>query len=173
MSRLMKVAVAVLGLSLSTFAWPESGKIAVVDVQGAILATDIAQKRMAEVRGVKDYKADKAEYDRLKTEFEELLQKFQKDSAVMSAEQQAAARTKLASKQADLEHVTGKLQQTEQVAGQALLQEMAPKVQEVLREIISEEEIGILMQRNAIIHADPSYSISAKVTDKLNQITTK
>jgi outer membrane protein len=27
----------------------------------------------------------------------------------------------------------------------------------------------LLLQRGAVIHADPSYSITAKVTDKLNQ----
>ena len=51
----------------------------------------------------------------------------------------------------------------------ALLQELGPKVQEVLREIISSEGIGLLLQRGAVIHADASYSITAKVTDKLNQ----
>ena len=173
MSRLLKVVLTVLAIALPALGWADQGKIAVVDVQGAILATDVAQKRLAEVRGQDDYKADKAEYDRLKSEFEELVKKYQKDAAVMSPEQQEAARTKLSSKQADLEHVTGKLQQTEQAAGQALLQEMAPKVQEVLRDIITQDEIGLLLQRNAIIHAEAGYSITAKVTDKLNQLNAK
>ena len=90
--------------------------------------------------------------------------------AVMSQEQQLAARKRLQSKQADLEHVTGKLQQAEQAAGQQLLQEMSPKVQEVLRELIATEGIGLLLQRNSVIHADAGYSITAKVTDKLNQL---
>ena len=140
-----------------------------VDLQEAILQTDQAQKRLAEVREQDDYKSDKAEFDKLKKEFDDLVKDFQKDAAVMSQEQQLAARKKLASKQADLEHVTGKLQQAEQGAGQALLQEMAPKVQEVLREIIAAEGIGLLLQRASVIHADAGYSITAKVTDKLNQ----
>jgi outer membrane protein len=102
-------------------------KIAVVNLQEAILQSDLAQQRLAEVRNEEDYKADKAEFDRLKEELDELVQEFQKDAAVMSQEQQVAARKKLASKQADLEHVTGKLQQAEQGAGQALLQELAPR----------------------------------------------
>ena len=113
------------------------------------------------------------EFDRLKKEFDELVKKFQKDAAVMSQEQQVAARQKLASKQADLEHVTGKLQQAEQAAGQALLQEMAPSVQEALRQLIASEGIGLLLQRSSVIHADAGYSITAKVTDKLNQTTAK
>jgi outer membrane protein len=167
-SRLVKATLVVLALSLPSLGWAQ-GKIAVVDLQEAILQTDQAQKRLAEVRDQGDYKADKAEFDRLKKEFDELVKTFQKDSAVMSQEQQLAARKKLASKQADLEHVTKKLQQAEQGAGQNLLQEMAPKVQEVLRELIAAEGIGLLLQRTSVIHADAGYSITAKVTDKLNQ----
>jgi outer membrane protein len=171
-SRLLKVALAVAALSISTLGWAEE-KIAVVDVQGAILQTDYAQKRLGEVRAQADYKKNKEEYDRLKSEGEALLKTFQKDAAVMSQDQKVAAQNKLTSMQEDLDHVTGKLQQAEQSAGQALLQEMAPRVQEVLREIIEKEGIGLLLQRNAVIHAEPSYSITAAVTDKLNQLGAK
>ena len=63
----------------------------------------------------------------------------------------------------------GKLQQAEQELGQRLLSEMTPKVQAVLRDLIESEGIGLLLQRSAVIHADNGYSITAKVTDKLNQ----
>jgi len=145
------------------------GKIAVVNLQEAILQSDMAQQRLNQVRSEEGYKADKAEFDRIQEELNDLVQEFQKDAAVMSQEQQIAARKRLASKQADLEHVAGKLQQAEQATGQALLQEMSPMVQEVLRELIATEGIGLLLQRASVIHADPGYSITAKVTDKLNQ----
>jgi outer membrane protein len=171
-SRILKVAFAVLALSVPALGWTAE-KIAVVDVQGAILQTDAAQQRINEVREQEDYKKNKAEYDRLKSEGETLLKTFQKDAAIMSQEQKATAQQKLGSMQEDLDHVTGKLQQAEQSAGQALLQEMAPSVQEVLREIIEKDGIGLLLQRQAVIHAEPSYSITSQVTDKLNQLTAK
>jgi outer membrane protein len=166
---LLKVCVVAVALSLPSLAWAQ-GKIAVVNLQEAIMQSDVAQKRLGEVRNGEDYKSDKAEFDRLKGEFDELVKEFQKDAAAMSQEQQVAARQKLASKQADLEHVTGKLQQAEQLAGQTLLQEMSPKVQDVLRDLIATEGIGLLLQRASVIHADAGYSITAKVTDKLNQM---
>lgn len=168
-SKLLKVVFTCAVLALPSFAWAQ-GKIAVVNVQEAILQTDSAQKRLTAVRNQDDYKSDKAEFDRLKTEFDELVRKLQTDMAVMSQEQQVAARQKLTSKQGDLEHVTGKLQGAEQTAGQTILQEMSPKVQEVLRDLIATEGIGLLLQRSSVIHADAGYSITAKVTDKLNQI---
>ena len=149
------------------------GKNAVVNLQEAILQSDRAQAALNEVRNQEDYKADKDEFDRLQQELEQLVEEFQKDAAVMSQEQQLAARKRLASKQADLEHVTGKLQQAEQAAGQQLLQQLSPAVQEVLRELIATEGIGLLLQRQSVIHADPGYSITAKVTDKLNQLGTE
>ncbi len=169
MFNLLKVCVVAVALSLPSLAWAQ-GKIAVVNLQEAIMQSDVAQKRLGEVRNGEDYKSDKAEFDRLKGEFDELVKEFQKDAAAMSQEQQVAARQKLASKQADLEHVTGKLQQAEQLAGQTLLQEMSPKVQDVLRDLIATEGIGLLLQRASVIHADAGYSITAKVTDKLNQM---
>lgn len=168
MSRVLKTALVVVALAFPALGWAQ-GKIAVVNVEQAILQTDYAQKRLGEERDRTEYKSDKEEFDRLKSEFDSLVQEFQKDAAVMSQEQQLAARKRLASKQADLEHVAGKLQQTEQEVGQALLEEMSPKVQEVLQELISTEGIGLLLQRGSVIHADAGYSITAKVTDKLNQ----
>lgn len=169
MFKFFKVTLAAMAFAMPALAMAQ-GKIAVVNLQEAILQTDAAQKRLTEVRNQEDYQADKSEFDKLKKEFDDLVQKFQKDAAVMSQEQQVAARQKLANKQSDLEHVTGKLQQAEQAAGQGLLQEMSPRVQEVLRELITTEGIGLLLQRSSVIHADAGYSITAKVTDKLNQM---
>lgn len=164
------LSVFALGMTLASTGVLAQGKVAVVNLQDAILQSDAAQARLTEVRAEEGYKADKDEFDRLKDDLDKLVKEFQKDAAVMSQEQQLAARKRLASKQADLEHVTGKLQQAEQAAGQQLLQELSPMVQEVLRDLISTEGIGLLLQRTSVIHADPGYSITAKVTDKLNQL---
>jgi len=171
-SKLIKVVFAVLVFSVSTLGWA-AGKIAVVDVQGAILQTDVAQKRLGEVRDKADYKKNKAEADRLKSEGEALFKTFKKDEAVMSLEQKSAAEKKLSGIQDDFRIVVEKMQQAEQSVARELLQNMAPKAQEVLREIIKAESIGLLLQGNAVIHAEDSYIVTSKVTDKLNQLSAK
>ena len=172
MSNVFKAVLISAALLLPSIGWAQ-GKIAVINLEQAILQTDHAQKRLNTERNTDAYKSDKAEFDRLKEELDKMVQDFQKDVAVMSQDQQLAARRRLASKQADLEHVAGKLQQSEQEVGQLLLQEMSPKVQEVLQELITAEGIGLLLQRGSVIHADAGYSITAKVTDKLNQVFTE
>ena len=54
MSRLLKIALVAFALCLSALTWAET-KVAVVDVQGAILNTDFAQQRISEVRDQGDY----------------------------------------------------------------------------------------------------------------------
>lgn len=169
MSKTFKVLLASLVLVLLPVAASAQGRIAVVNLEEAMLQTDEAQERISGLRETEDYAADKAELDRLQTEREDLVKELQNDLAVMSAEQQQAARKRLANKNADLEHVLRKLQQAEQELGQQLLAEMTPKVQAVLRDLIQSEGIGLLIQRSAVIHADNGYSVTAKVTDKLNQ----
>lgn len=169
MARILNILLVSIALSLLPSTVFAQGRIAVVNLEEAILQTDEAQARLNGLRTQPDYASDKAEMDRLQTEREELIKELQKDMAVMSAEQQQSARKRLASKNADLEHVVRKLQKSEQELGQALLAEMTPKVQAVLRDLIQSEGIGLLLQRSAVIHADNGYSITSKVTDKLNQ----
>jgi outer membrane protein len=88
----------------------------------------------------------------------------------MSEEDQLAARQKMASKQSDLEYVAKKLQTLQTQNAQGVMQELAPQAQEVLRQIIETDQIGLLLQQQAVIHADLGYNITAKVTDKMNQL---
>ena len=69
----------------------------------------------------------------------------------------------------NLEVVDYKLEGDSAEEGMSELDLTHSKVQEVLRDIIASEGIGLLLQRASVIHADAGYSITAKVTDKLNQ----
>jgi outer membrane protein len=164
-----KFLLAAAALLLPALAQAQ-GKVAVVDLEAAILQTDYAQARLAEIENNEDFAADKAEFDSLREELDTLVQNFQRDQAAMSEDQKVAARQKLASKQADIEYVAKKLQAMQQQNAQRVFQELAPKAREVLREVIETEQIGLLLQQQTVIHADLGYSITAKVTDKLNQL---
>ena len=165
----LAAVLAVVPLALFPLAAQAQGRVAVVNLDKAIIETDLAQKRLSGLRNTKEFKANKAEFDKLQSAREKQIKKLQKDLAVMSASQQQEARKQLANTTADLEHVLRKLQQSEQEVGAKLLQEMGPKVQDVLLELIKDEGIGLLIHKNAVIHADNGYSITTKVTDKLNQ----
>ena len=146
------------------------GRIAVVNLEQAILQTDVAQQRLQEFEANEDFASDKSQFDALRAELDQLVKDFQRDQAAMSEEDQVAARQKMASMQSDLEYVAKKLQTLQTQNAQRVMQELAPQAQEVLREIIETDQIGLLLQQQAVIHADLGYSITAKVSDKMNQL---
>jgi outer membrane protein len=164
-----KFLVSAALLILPTLAMAQ-GKIAVVNLEEAILQTDLAQQRLAEFEKNEDFTSDKNEFENLREELDKLVQEFQRDQAAMSEDQMVAARQKISSKNSDLEYVAKKLQTLQQQNAQRVFQELAPKAREVLRDIITTEQIGLLLQQQTVIHADLGYSITAKVTDKLNQL---
>lgn len=169
MKTIKQLAVAMVLVTLPLVAAAQ-GKIAVVDLEAAILQTDFAQQRLSQFEESEDFAADRTEFEGLRKELDELVQNFQRDQAAMSEDQKVAARQKLASKQSDIEYVAKKLQSMQQQNAQRVFQELAPKAREVLRDIIATDGIGLLLQQQTVIHADLGYSITAKVTDKLNQL---
>ncbi len=159
-------AIALFVLSSVAFA---QGKIAVVNLQQAILQTDFAQQQMEEFRANEAYAEDKAELDRLNADLEKLIQDFQRDQAAMSEDQQLAMQLKLRSKQSDLEYVGNKLQTLEDQNAQRVFAELAPLAQQVLQDVIRDEAVGLLLNAQSALYSDVGYNLTAKVTDKLNQ----
>lgn len=144
------------------------GKIAVLDARGAILATKEAQARIKKIQSNPEFAANVKELEKLRKEHDDIVKKVQKDSATMGKDQQQAEIKKITDKRADMEHVARKLQMAEQQLTQELYQEFAPKMQKAVDEIIKADGIGLLLNREAVVHAEQGYNITAKVTEKLN-----
>ena len=96
-----KFLVSAALLVLPTLAMAQ-GKIAVVNLEEAILQTDLAQQRLAEFEKNEDFTSDKNEFESLREELDKLVQDFQRDQAAMSEDQMVAARQKVSSKNSDL-----------------------------------------------------------------------
>jgi outer membrane protein len=77
-------------------------------------------------------------------------------------------------KQADLELIIRKLNAERQEAIKKLMDEIGPHLEAVVKGIIDADGIGLLLDKRTTIYtADPSFDITAKVTDKLNAASKK
>jgi outer membrane protein len=147
-----------------------SGKIAVLDPEGAILSTDEAQKRLKALAAQPDFDKDKKDFERLAKEGQDMQKQLQKDSAVLSPEQKDAQRKKLEEKANDIEYLRRKLGGRQQEAMQGIVEDMQTKYTKAVSDLIKSENIGLLInKRAAVMHADNSYDITNKVTDALNK----
>lgn len=159
-------------LFASVFANAQSlaaGKIAVLDPEAAVLSTDEAQKRLKALAAQPDFDKDKKEFERLAKEGQDMQKQMQKDSAIMSPAQKEEARKKLEGKANDIEYLRRKLAGKQQEAMQSIMEEMQAKYTKAVTDIIKAENIGLLVNKRAVMHADNSYDITSKVTEALNK----
>lgn len=168
MFKVCKIAVVGFFLLASALAAAQ-GKIAVLDVQGAIVNTNEAQKRLKELRNQTEFKESSADLEKRQKEYNDIIARLQKDLAVMSDEQKEAERKKIESKRADIEHIVRKLQGAQQEVLAILMQEMAPHVDKAVADLVKSENIGLLLDRKAALVVNNEYSITAKVTEQLNK----
>jgi outer membrane protein len=159
-------------LFASVFANAQSlaaGKVAVLDPEAAVLSTDEAQKRLKALAAQPEFDKDKKEFERLAKEGQDMQKQMQKDSAIMSPAQKEEARKKLEGKANDIEYLRRKLAGKQQEAMQGIMEEMQAKYTKAVTDIIKAENIGLLVNKRAVMHADNSYDITSKVTESLNK----
>jgi len=167
--RIGRAAVVACVLSLFSGAALAQGKIAVLNLEEAIFNTEAAKAQLNALRQTPDYLENKKEAEDLKKKYETLAEQFNKNREVMSAEQEAEQARKIKEVGADLEFTVKKLQQSEREVANRIMREMMPKANNVVMELVKVEGIGLLLNAQAALYSDAGYSLSAKVTDKLNQ----
>lgn len=164
--------LVVVALCSSAGVLAEESRIAVIDVQGAILMTEKAKQKLEELQKQPDFKNNLESIESLKTEYEGMVEKYTKDRAVMSAEKRAEQERQILDKQQDIKYIASKLQQLEKEYVESVMQEFGGGVQEVLAKIVEEKDIGLLLRKDsrAVMHAGGSYDITGLVVERLNAI---
>lgn len=161
------VVVALLSLASIT-AWAE-GKVVVFDPMGAVMATDAAKAKFDKLQKSADYAAAKAKVDGLKADIQALQTSFQKDGLTWSAEQRAENDKKMQSLGADYQFQAKKLQTEQQSLAQQIMQEMGPKMEAVVKQLVESENIGLIVDAKAVMMAKPENDLTPKVTQLLNK----
>lgn len=161
------IAAMVLSL-LSAVSFAE-GKVVVLDIQAAMLNTDLAKKEIATLDKNPEYAAMKAKLDGLVADIKKLQATAEKDGLTWSPEQQAEHRKKVEYVRADYELAGKKLQAEQQAVMQRVMQELSPKMRTVLDQLAAADNIGIILSSQAAIHAVPASDITQKLTEMLNK----
>ena len=170
-SRLSLLVIVPLFLSFNIFSAELEG-IAVIDVEAAILSTEVSKQAFEELSTSKEWKEVSEEFQVKVNEAQGIAETVQKDGTTMSDEDKLDAQKRLRSLEQDANFLNQKLQQMRTELVQGLQQQQAPKVQKVLTELMRAKGIKILLQRNAVLgwdQGDPSLNITPEVVELLNQ----
>ena len=170
----MKALVVVVLASLFVVA-PVSAvaaeKIAVVDIARAIYGSKAAQESLKQAEQSADFVALKAKYEGSAADLQALAKEAETKRLTWSQEQAAEHQKKMEYAKADAELAGRKIQGEQKQLQQRIMQQLGPKAQEALQEVIKEEGITILIRAESVLMSSPESNITAKVADRLNQKT--
>ena len=162
MKTMMKMIVVSTALMVTPLAFAAKDKVAIFDVQEAILNTNLAKSQMKAFESRSDISKMISDAEKLKKDITALRSEMGKGGDAQEKQKSAEF------KQADFELIVRKLNSERQATGKKLMEEIGPRLETVVKEIVDAEGIGLLLDKKAAIHADPSFDITAKVTEKLN-----
>jgi outer membrane protein len=156
--------VALLAMAAS-FAQAEV-KIAVVDMQRAVLASDEAKVAVEKFRAEK-----KGEIDTITTlelELKGIQDKIAKDGDIMSEDERRKLKNSFEEKATTYKFHRQTMQKAEQQELQALAQAMEPKMQAALKSIIDEKKFDLVVRPDMVIYNAPGTDITKLLLERLN-----
>ena len=169
-SRLTSLALAGLLLLNPLFAWAQSdSKIAVLDLQRAVLQTDMAQQRLSAMEQNEDYTALVARIESLTADLQNFQQDAEKNAMTWSEEKRAEKQEEAQTLRQNYQGAMQTLQRERQRVVQSIIQSMGETTESVIGQIIEAEKISLLLDSQNVFHAAQAHDITDKVTELLNQ----
>ncbi len=166
----LAIAASLLMLVLSAATLAEV-KIAVVNVQQALVDSDEAKKLLVQIQ--EELKPQEAEIRKLQTEAAALLERMQKDADVMSETQKRKLSEELEQKNQDFQYERQKLQRKAEARQQELFAGTQGKLSQAIEELVRTDDYDIILPANAVLYVTDVYDITRKVTEKLNELDKK
>lgn len=142
-------------------------KIAVLDTQRAVVASDEAQGLIEKLR--KEVEREQTTVKSLGDDILAMQDKLKKDGEVMSASEARKLSKDIEDKQIDYQFQLNKLQKELNDRQQELFQQLIPKVDAVLKDLIELEGYDLIMERSSLRYANSKHDITRRVTEKLNE----
>ena len=167
--RLMK-CTAVLGFAALTVVTQGAAaqvKIAVVNSDAAIgQCEEFKTFREALFEEISD---ERSQVQQLQTDIEGLQQRVIDERDVMSETELREVQKEIENKGLDLDFRSKKLQKDVGDRQNEFFQEMTPKFQAVVNDLIEVERYDVVFERRSLLFANMKHDITAKVTEKLNE----
>ena len=161
--------VGVLGCSSVVVAAED--KIAILDVQQAMFASDYAQSRVKQSIESADFVALKAKAEGSAADLQAMSKEAEAKRLTWSAEQAGSHQKRMSYAKADYDLAVQKIQGEQKQLQQQVLQDLSSIFQQALSEVIEEEGVTLLLRAESVLSASAENNLTAKVVDRLNQKT--
>lgn len=161
------IAVLVAGIAISGAALAQS-KVAVFNLQAAIMSTDTAKSKVNALKTSSEYSSLQSSAESIRAELQKLAEDAQKNSMTWSEEQKAEQQRKMEFKRSDFETTVKKMRAMEAQVGQEIQKVMAPKAKNALEAIIKDQKLDLVLDAGSVYYAGPDIDLTEAVVKRMN-----
>ena len=144
-------------------------KIAVINIEAAMLNSDYAKESIKKLKEKSSYKSKLDEYARLRKEFQALNEDAKTNGLTWSDKQKLAHKEKIEAKVQVINQVGSQLEAENVAVEKGIQQELTPKIEKIVSEMIKEKELGLLINARASYFHTPDFDITTQVIERLNK----
>ncbi|WKD51220.1 OmpH family outer membrane protein [Microbulbifer spongiae] len=161
------IAVLLVGMTLSGAALAQT-KIAILNLQAAIMSTDVAKSKVNSLKTSSEYSKLQSSAESIRSEVQKMQEDAQKNSVTWSDEQKTEYQRKVNFKRSDFETAVKKLRAMEAQVGQEIQTSLGPKAKAALEAIIKEQKLDLVLDANTAFFASPQVDLTLAVVKRMN-----
>ncbi len=163
----MKSWKLLLALVLTVPMLANAANIAVLDVEGAIRASKQAQDLRAQLS--EQFAGEQERLKGLAEEGNALKQKLEKEGDFLSEDERKTMVQQVQQKFQAFQQLKASMQQKTQQQERAFLEQLRPKVEEILKVIVEKNGIDLIFNKRALVYTQPQMDLTAQVIEELNK----
>ncbi|MCW8885422.1 MAG: OmpH family outer membrane protein [Motiliproteus sp.] len=163
----MKFVKLLLGAFLMAPMIAMAQNYAVLDIEGAISASKQAKAVKEQLQ--LQQAGQRHQLMALAEEGNGLNKKLEKEADFLSEGERKALLLQVQKKFQQFQELKLQLQQETQKQEKAFLQQLRPKVEEILKVIVEKNKIDLIFNKRALVYTAPLYDLTAQVVEELNK----
>lgn len=169
--KFLKIAMAALLLSGSQLvAAAGATKVAVLDVQAVVLASEAGKSGMAELEKNAEYTALKVKLDNLEAELKTLDEQAKNQGLTWGDDKKNEHRAKMTELAKERQGAMATLNRARESVFMQLLNVMEPGIGAALEAVMAAEGIELVLDSKAAVLKVPTADVTAMVVERLNKL---
>lgn len=144
-------------------------KVSVIDLNGALYSTNYAKSQLEALKNNAEYKSLTEQIKSLRKTLDALQKEGQTKSLTWSDEQKKQQVQKIQAKVGELNQAGNQREKLKADTEKRINQELGPKIEQVVNQILEEKGIGLLLNSQAVYHRTPAFDITTEVIERLNK----
>ncbi len=165
----MSVFALLMGISQMVLA-AGATKVAVVDVQQVVLASDAGRQGMKEVEKHPQFAPIKAKFENAEAELKTLDEQLKNEGLTWGEDKKKEHREKMATLAKERQEHMQNLTRMQESAFMQILKALEPRIGMALEQVMQTEGIELIIDSKAAVLKTPTADITAMVVDRLNKI---